>query len=84
MLVRSSRRAAVPQYLGLMVQVIFFAMHFANPKYWGTWRLDISYRLEENDMTGDEIEARPSLRELANPMAANNQAQYGMRNLTCK
>jgi hypothetical protein len=50
-----SRRPAVPQYLGLIVRPIAFAMHFANPKYWGTWQLRISYRLEENDVTGNEI-----------------------------
>jgi hypothetical protein len=38
-----------------MVESIVFAMHFANPKYWGTWQLRISYRLEKNDMTGDGV-----------------------------
>jgi hypothetical protein len=57
MSVSLSRRPAVPQYLGLIVQPIAFAINFANPKYWGTWQLRISYRLEENDMTGDDIKS---------------------------
>jgi hypothetical protein len=34
-------------------------MVFANPKYWGTWQLRISYRLEENDMTVDDVNDHP-------------------------
>jgi hypothetical protein len=59
MLVSLSRRPAVPHYLGLIVQPIVFAMHFANSKYWGTWQLPISYRLEENDMTEDDLNDHP-------------------------
>jgi hypothetical protein len=34
-------------------------MHFANPKYWGTWQLRISCRLEENDTSGDDVNDYP-------------------------
>jgi hypothetical protein len=56
-LVGLSKRPAVPQYLGLIAQSIAFAINLGDPKYWGTWQLRISYRLEENDMTGDKIKS---------------------------
>jgi hypothetical protein len=55
MWVSLSRHPPVPQYLGLIIQPIVFAMHFANPKYWSTWQLRISYRLEENNMADHQL-----------------------------
>jgi hypothetical protein len=67
--------------LGLVVQPLVFAMLFANPKYWGTWQLRMSYCLEENDMSADEIKSGSPRQRPANPLAAIIQAKLGVRNL---
>jgi hypothetical protein len=54
----------------------------ANPKYWGTWQLRISYRLEENDMTVDKIKSGSPQQRPANPLAANIHSKWGVQNLS--
>jgi hypothetical protein len=72
----------VTQYLELIVQPLVFPMLIANPKYWGTWQLRMSYRLEENDMTVDEIKFGSPQQRPANPLAAIIQAKLGVRTLS--
>jgi hypothetical protein len=65
----------MPHYLGLMLPPIALAIHFANPKYWGTWQQRISYRLEENDMTENGIKSDSSQQSSANNQDADDQAK---------
>jgi hypothetical protein len=77
-LIQAFRSAPV---FGINCTTCCFAMLFANPKYWGTWQLRISYCLEENDMTVVRVKSGSLLQRPANPLAAIIQAKLGVRNL---